>query len=83
MQVVKEFPVSLVNKPGAMAEVAEKLATAHVNIAYAYCASGASGGRTTGIINVENLSKAMKVLGASKTHKDGTAVRPSRGSRRS
>jgi len=75
--------VKLTNKAGAMAEVAEKLATAHVNIAYAYCTSGASGGRTTGIINVENLSKAMKVLGAGKTHKDGTAVRPSQGGRRS
>ncbi|NIA06598.1 MAG: hypothetical protein GWP14_03005 [Actinobacteria bacterium] len=75
--------IKLANKAGAMAEVAGKLAAAHVNIAYAYCTSGASGGRTTGIINVENLPKAMKVLGAEKTHKDGAVVRRSQGSRRS
>ena len=75
--------VRLANTPGAMGEVAGKLAEAHINITYAYCTSGAPGGRTTGIINVENLSKAIKVLGAGKTHKDGSAVRRPRGSRKS
>lgn len=75
--------VKLTNRSGAMAEVAGKLAEAHMNINYAYCTSGAAGGRTTGIINVESLGKAMKVLGVKKTHKDGTAVRRCQGSRRS
>ena len=75
--------IKLTNKAGAMAEVASKLATAHININYAYCTSGASGGRTTGIINVDNLPKAMKVLGAEKTHKEGATVRRSQGSRKS
>ena len=75
--------VRLANTPGAMGEVAGKLAEAHINITYAYCTSGAPGGRTTGIINVENLSKAIKVLGAEKKHKDRNAVRRSQGSRRS
>jgi hypothetical protein len=75
--------IALANRPGAMAEVAGKLAKAHINISYAYCTSGAPGGRTTGIIRVENLPKAIKILGAEKRHKDGTAVRRSRASRKS
>ena len=74
--------IELTNKSGALADVVEKLAKAHINIAYAYCTSGGKGGKTTGIINVENIAKAMKVLGAEKTHKDGTALRRSQGSRR-
>ena len=74
--------IELTNKSGALADVVEKLAKAHINIAYAYCTSGGRGGKTTGILNVENIAKAMKVLGAEKTHKDGTALRRSQGSRR-
>ena len=74
--------IELTNKSGALAAVASKLAQAHINIAYAYCTSGGRGGRTTGILNVENLDKAMKVLGVSKNHKDGPALRPPRGGRR-
>ena len=74
--------IELDNKSGALADVAGKLAKAHINIAYAYCTSGGRGGRTTGIINVENIAKAIKVLAAEKTHKDGTALRPSQGSRK-
>ncbi len=74
--------IVLNNKSGALADVVEKLAKAHINIAYAYCTSGGPGGRTTGILNVENIAKAMKVLGAEKTHKDGTPLRRSQGSRK-
>ena len=74
--------IELTNKSGALADVVEKLAKAHINIAYAYCTSGGKGGKTTGILNVENIAKAMKVLGAEKTHKDGTALRRSQGSRK-
>ncbi len=74
--------IELTNKSGALADVVEKLAKAHINIAYAYCTSGGKGGKTTGIINVENIPKAMKVLSTEKTHKDGTALRRSQGSRR-
>ena len=74
--------IELTNKSGALADVVEKLAKAHINIAYAYCTSGGRGGKTTGILNVENIAKAMKVLGAEKTHKDGTSLRPSKASRR-
>ena len=74
--------IELTNKSGALAAVASKLAQAHVNIAYAYCTSGGRGGKTTGIVKVDNLDKAMKLLAAGKEHKDGPALRRSQGSRR-
>ena len=54
--------INLTNKPGALADVAEKLARNHINISYAYCTAGAKGGRTTGILKVANVEKAMKIL---------------------
>ena len=54
--------VDLTNKSGALASVAEKLAKNHINISYAYCTAGAKGGRTTGVLKVANVQKAMKVL---------------------
>ena len=54
--------VNLPNKAGAFADVAQKLARSHINISYAYCTAGARGGRTTGILKVANVKKAMKVL---------------------
>ena len=54
--------VNLDNKSGALAVVAEKLAVNHINISYAYCTAGAKGGRTTGILKVADVKKAMKIL---------------------
>lgn len=54
--------VNLANKSGALATVAEKLAKGHVNIAYAYCTAGAKGGRTTGVLKVSDVKKAIKLL---------------------
>jgi hypothetical protein len=54
--------VNLDNRSGALASVVEKLAVNHVNISYAYCTAGAKGGRTTGILKVADVKKAMKVL---------------------
>jgi hypothetical protein len=54
--------VTLTNESGALASVAEKLAKNHINISYAYCTAGAKGGRTTGVLKVANVDKAMKVL---------------------
>jgi hypothetical protein len=54
--------VNLDNRSGALAGVAEKLATGHINISYAYCTTGAKGGRTTGILKVADVKKAMKIL---------------------
>ncbi len=54
--------VNLDNRAGALAGVAEKLASSHINISYAYCTSGLKGGRTIGILKVADVKKAMKVL---------------------
>jgi hypothetical protein len=54
--------VNLANKSGALATVAEKLARGHINISYAYCTAGARGGRTTGVLKVSDVKKAMKLL---------------------
>jgi hypothetical protein len=54
--------VSLENKSGALALVMERLAKDHVNVSYAYCTAGAKGGRTTGVIKVADVKKAMRVL---------------------
>jgi len=54
--------VNLDNKPGALASVAEKLAKSHINIDYAYCTAGAKGGRTTGVLKVPDVKKAMRIL---------------------
>ena len=54
--------VNLPNKAGAFADVTHKLARAHINISYAYCTAGARGGRTTGILKVTDVKKAIKVL---------------------
>ena len=54
--------VILTNKSGALADVAEKLAKSHINISYAYCTAGAKGGRTTGVLKVADVKKAMRVL---------------------
>jgi hypothetical protein len=52
----------LANRPGAIAEVAEKLSAEHINISYAYCTMGIKGGKALGVFKVANLKKAQKVL---------------------
>jgi hypothetical protein len=60
-----ETPVLMLempNKPGALADVCEKLARAHVNISYAYCTTGGRGGKARGVFKLADVKKAMKVL---------------------
>ncbi len=66
--------VNLTNKSGALAAVAERLAKNHINISYAYCTAGAKGGRTTGVLKVADVKKAMKVL--QQNHKTDSKSRP-------
>jgi len=63
--------VELSNAPGALADVAQQLGMNHININYAYCTSGAPGGKTTGVFKVADHAKAEKVLKAgTKTHRE-------------
>jgi len=54
--------LDLSNRPGALGDIATVLGQHHVNINYAYCTSGAPGGRTTGIFKVADPKKALHVL---------------------
>ena len=74
--------VNLTNQSGALAAVTEKLAKNHINISYAYCTAGAKGGRTTGVLKVADVKKAMKVLQeqSKKTAKSKPVLRRSRAS---
>jgi hypothetical protein len=70
--------LDLSNRPGALADVAQLLGENHININYAYCTSGAPGGRTTGVFKVADLNKARHVLdkaGAKLSHKEPTGRR--------
>jgi len=74
--------VDLANKAGELAVVAEKLAKGHVNISYAYCTAGGKGGRTTGVLKVSDVKKAMKLLqNHNKKSKTETATRRSKATR--
>ena len=74
--------VNLDNKAGALATVAEKLAKGHINISYAYCTAGATGGRTTGVLKVSDVKKAMKLLeDHNKESRDTSAMRQSQAAR--
>jgi hypothetical protein len=74
--------VNLANKSGALATVAEKLAKGHINISYAYCTAGARGGRTTGVLKVSDVKKAMRLLeDHNKESREPPAVRLSKATR--
>ncbi len=68
--------IALENRPGAFAKVAQKLAEEHVDISYAYCTGGASGGRTTAVFKVADMKKAEKVIETSHADHDKGDVRP-------
>lgn len=77
--------VNLPNQAGALAQITGKLADVHINISYAYCTAGARGGRTTGVLKVADVAKAMKVLedkSSPKKKKTDKSVRRSPASRK-
>ena len=53
--------VTLPNRPGAAADLCERLSTAHINIVYMYCTSS-NGAKTLVVIKVPDIKKAIKVL---------------------
>jgi hypothetical protein len=78
--------MELANQPGAFAAAAEKLATEHVNISYAYCTGGAPGGKTSAVFKVADLNKARKALASmespGRANRESPDVRPGPGRRR-
>lgn len=57
--------VTLPNRPGAAADLCDRLSAAHINIGYMYCTSS-NGARTLVVIKVPDIKKAIKVLEAGK-----------------
>lgn len=55
--------MTLPNRPGAMADVVERLSVSHVTVNYAYCTTGVRNGKALGIFCVSDIKKAEKVLG--------------------
>ncbi len=55
--------LTLEDRPGALARVADKLAAAKINIKCAYATIGGMGGSTTVVLSVSNVDKAASVLG--------------------
>lgn len=58
----KVLAVTMPNRPGALAEICEKLSTAKIPISYVYSTTGAAGGKAVGIFKVQQMDKAIKVL---------------------
>jgi len=65
--------LELKNEPGAFAAISQRLADEHINISYAYCTSGAGGGRTTAVFKVADLKKAEKVVRAAMARRKQSA----------
>jgi hypothetical protein len=65
---------TLPNRPGALADVLQRLAAGHVNVHYAYCTTGAAGGRTLGIFKVDNLQKALHLLAERRPRRKTEAI---------
>lgn len=76
--------MKLPSRSDALADVVERLATAHINVNYAYCTSGARGGKTLGIFKVSDAKKATKVLSSRRPRRKrvGPALRSSSPARR-
>jgi hypothetical protein len=55
--------IELDNRPGALGAVAEKLGQAKINIKYAYATTSEGSTKTTVILAVPDVAKALGVLG--------------------
>jgi len=68
----------LPNRPGALAEMVERLDEEHIQVHYAYCTTGSRNGRTLGVFKVSNLNKAVQVLGERRPRRktNATAISP-------
>lgn len=66
--------VALPNRPGALADIVERLAAETINVHYAYCTTGARGGITLGVFKVSHLAKAQQVLSERKPRRRAQAT---------
>ena len=57
---------TLPNRPGAAADLCDRLGAAHINIGYMYCTGAARTGKTLVVLKVPDIKKAMKTLDSNK-----------------
>ncbi len=76
--------VTMSNRPGALADVCERLSASHIPISYMYCTTGVAGGKTLGIFKVPDIRKAIKVIGDHRmsTRDMKKKLRPSRAAKK-
>ncbi len=76
--------VPMPNHPGAIADICARLANAKCRVSYAYCTTGARGGKTIGIFKVGNVNRAVQTLSATqaKRRKRAQIRRPATKNRR-
>jgi hypothetical protein len=65
---------TLPNRPGGLADVVERLATNHIAVNYAYCTTGALGGKTIGVFRVSDIRKGEQVLAQRKPRRKSAAT---------
>jgi hypothetical protein len=65
---------TLPNRPGALADVVERLSSNHIAVNYAYCTTGAVGGKTIGVFRVSNLKKGEQVLAQRRPRRKSVAT---------
>ena len=54
--------VELSHKPGAIADIALRLAKAHISVAYAYVTGGVGDGRTSAVFKLADTKQAYEML---------------------
>lgn len=59
--------VTIPNRPGAAADLCERLSKAHISIGYMYCTVGTKGSKSLVVLKVPDIKKAMKVMDGSKS----------------
>ena len=76
--------VPMPNHPGALADICTRLGEAKCRVSYAYCTTGAKGGKTIGIFKVGNSRKAVSTLSSASSgrHKEPQLRRPAARRRR-
>ena len=67
--------VTLSNRPGAAADLCDRLSSAHMVIGYMYCTGGARGGKTTMVLKVPDAKRAMKLLDGAKDNRRDMKVK--------
>ena len=62
MTETQVLSVPMANRPGALADVCERLSAAHIRVSYMYCTAGTPRGKAMGIFKVPDIRKAIKII---------------------